>query len=57
MTIYVIEREWDSTCQLGWSTDKNIAKRKKRMYEERGVLCWITEYHLDKDGYCEFNLD
>lgn len=57
MTIYVVERMWDYTCHLGYSTSREAAERAKEEYNKFGFDCWVTEYRLDENGWCEFDCD
>lgn len=58
MIIYVIERYWQgNTVQLGFSPSKKVAEKECKEYNIYDEDCWVREYQVDKDSYCEFECD
>lgn len=57
MIIYVVERIYDYTVQLGWSTSRKVAEEKCKEYNKQNLKCWVKEYRTDKNGWSEFDGD
>lgn len=58
MTIYVVEYMYDYTVQIGWSTSKEVAERKRKEFEkDHNISAWVRSYTLDKNNWGEFDCD
>ena len=58
MKIYVVEAMADYTVHYGFSTNKEIAEKEaKERSKQVHRYCWVTEYTLGKDGWCDFEND
>ena len=57
MIIYVVESMGVYlTEQIGWSTSLKVAEEKAKEFSNNiEEDCWVTEYELDEEEWCEFD--